>query len=86
MATTDPVERFREWYAWFQHNRRSLAPDNLKKRLEFHEKMLDGLMELMAITIDADRVAKNFGSSNLYMPSHLIIEDEHGKPVKVPLK
>lgn len=84
MATTDPFERFQEWAIWFVNHRKQIPKENLQKRLDFHEKMLDGLMEIMAITIDHDRQARNFGK--LYTPKALIIQDEHGRPIQHNLK
>lgn len=84
MASTDPLVRFQEWATWFHANKNRIPAENLAKRLEFHEKMIDGLLEVMAITIDADRQAKNFGK--LYTPRALVIQDEHGQTVRHDLK
>lgn len=85
MATTDTGERFEEWAVWFHQNKKRLPPNDLRKRLDFLTIAVDGLMELMALTINENRNAKNLGSK-LFLPKGVILDNEEGRKTYHALK
>ena len=70
-------ERIRDWAVWFHQNKDRMPSDNLRKRLDFLEKALDGCLELVAIaTKDIQKLEHREKSPNLWLPSGVDIQGD----------
>ena len=65
--------RLMDLAVWFHKHRRDIPEDDLAKRLEFHEKMLDTMLEMIALWINQDINSKK--SESLWLPSGIV--DNH---------
>ena len=84
MASTDVNTRFQEWTEWYYANVSRIPPEDLKKRLDFLQKMTEGLIELMALTISQRRTAD--AMSKLYVPKGIMLHGDDGGTKYHPLK
>jgi hypothetical protein len=66
----DLEKRLTEWGLWFHENRKRIEPMNYDKRLQFYEKTIDGLLELVAIAAEDIRVLEGrHKSAHLWIPN-----------------
>ena len=66
----DLEKRLTEWGLWFHENRKRIEPMNYDKRLQFYEKTIDGLLELVAIAAEDIRVLEGrHKSQHLWIPN-----------------
>ena len=70
-------KRLTEWAVWFHQNKPRLQPDNLRKRLDFAEKAIDGLLECMAIAAEDIRTLEGRQkSARLWLPSGIQVNGD----------
>lgn len=63
-------KRIMEWGLWFHENKKRIPPMNYDKRLQFYEKTIDGLLEIVAIAAEDLRTVEGRAKSNvLWLPS-----------------
>lgn len=61
--------RITEWATWYHANKKRIPPENLKKRCDFLELSIDGLLELLAIaTKDIQNIEHRRGQKRLILP------------------
>ena len=64
-----------DWYKWWNYNKSLIPPDNLKDRMEFAEKSLEGLLRLL-ITTSEDLYAVEGVRRKLYMPTGINVRGD----------
>lgn len=66
-------KRLTEWAVWFHQNKPRLPVHDLRKRIEFLEKSIDGLLECLAIAAEDIRTLEGRGKSpTLWLPSGML--------------
>ncbi len=63
-------KRLTEWAVWFHQNKPRVPKDDIRKRMDFQEKTIDGLIELLAIAAEDIRTLEGRAKSpNLWLPN-----------------
>jgi len=65
--TSDFETRLIDWAKWFHENKGRIPPEDLRKRVDFLQKSVDGCLELIALAALQMRSQK--ASSQLYLPN-----------------
>ena len=66
----DLERRITEWGLWFHENKGRIPPMNYDKRLQFYEKTIDGLLEIVAIAAEDIRILEGRSKSkHLWVPN-----------------
>lgn len=62
------VNRAQEWIKWYMYNRSPNMP--LEQKVEFQEKCIKGLMEMLARTVEElNRIEEGHGRPQIILPS-----------------
>ena len=62
--------RLMDLAVWFHKHRGDISEEDIQKRLEFHEKMLDTMLEMIALGINQDINSKK--SESLWLPNGIV--------------
>lgn len=62
--------RLMDLAVWFHKHRGDIPEEDIQKRLEFHEKMLDTMLEMIALWINQDINSKK--SESLWLPNGIV--------------
>lgn len=75
-------DRLRDWVIWYKEHEKQIPRDNLAKKLEFMEKAVDGVLELLVMTAkDVQELEKRNGRGSLWLPGSVKIDG--GPPVRL---
>ena len=62
-------QRLTEWGLWFMENRTRVPPENIRKRQDFMDKAIQGLIECMAIAVkDIQELERRDPRKQLWLP------------------
>lgn len=72
-------KRVQEWGVWYLSNRKRIPEMDLKKRLDFTDKALQGCIELLAIACkDLQFLERRDPRRKLYLPREMHMIDDNG--------
>jgi len=66
-------ERLAMWAKWYHYNKDRIPRDNIGKRMDFQEKTIDGLLELLALAGRRIQVLEQGRVPSLLLPTGVTV-------------
>jgi hypothetical protein len=72
---TEAETRLKDWAEWYHYNKDRMPREDLKKRCDFLEKSLDGILEILALQAMEMRERGRVTGKTLYLPTGIALHD-----------
>lgn len=69
-------QKVTEWGTWYEYNRERIPPENLKKRCDFYQLAISGLIECLAIACKDIQTIERRDAPRIILPKQVSLPGE----------